>query len=38
VRRDIQQKIQRPQPERQTLDSRINADLLEKLEKLRRGK
>lgn len=39
VRKDIQQKIHRnPLPERQTLDSRLDANLLEKLEKLRRGK
>jgi predicted RNA-binding protein with PIN domain len=39
VRKDIQQKLHRnPLPERQTLDNRLDANLLEKLEKLRRGK
>lgn len=39
TRKDIQHKIHRnPLPGRQTLDSRLSSDLLEKLERLRRGK
>jgi predicted RNA-binding protein with PIN domain len=38
-RKEIQHKIKRPPlPERNTIDSRLNPDLLDKLEKIRRGR